>query len=401
MIPVAEARARILGALSHSPVEHVSLENALGRVLAEDAAARRTQPPSDLSAMDGYAVRAADTEAGKPPLRLIGESAAGRGFDGAMGPGETVRIFTGAPLPPGADAILIQEDATADGESITPTESVETGTYVRPAGLDFREGETGLEAGTWLSPRQIGLLAAMNVPWLPVRRRPRIALLSTGDELVRPGEPVGRDQIISSNALSVAGIVRLAGGEPIDIGIAPDRPDALAECAAQARGADMLVTLGGASVGDHDLVQDVLGAKGLAIDFWRIAMRPGKPLMFGSHDGMPLLGLPGNPVSSLVCGLIFLRPAILTMLGVPDPEPVIHKGVLGAAMSENDRREDYVRSRLSTGPDGEAVVTPFPRQDSSMLSVMSEARALVIRPPHAPALGEGAPIDYIALDGVA
>lgn len=400
MIPVREARERILSALSPAPVEHISLEGALGRVLAADVTATRTQPPSDLSAMDGYAVRAEDTQAGKP-LSLIGESAAGHGFDAAIGPGQTVRIFTGAPLPRGADAILIQEDAEVDGTMVRPTESVKTGTYVRRAGLDFREGETGLRAGTRLSPRHIGLLAAMNVPWIAVRRRPRIALLSTGDELVRPGESVGKDQIISSNALSVAGIVRLAGGEPIDIGIAPDEPDALATCAANAAGADMLVTLGGASVGDHDLVQDVLGNKGLALDFWRIAMRPGKPLMFGRHGEMPLLGLPGNPVSSLVCGLIFLRPAILTMLGMQKPEPTVLTGILGTDLGANDQREDYVRSRIRPGPDGSDAVFPFPKQDSSMLSVMSEAQALVIRPPHAPAVTVGEQIEYIALEGVA
>jgi molybdopterin molybdotransferase len=401
LIPVAEARERILSAQSLAPVEHISLETALGRVLAEDVEAARTQPPSDLSAMDGYAVRAADTDAGKPPLRLIGESAAGHGFAGEMQPGETVRIFTGAPLPAGSDAILIQEDAEAEDDLIQPTEALKPGTYVRAAGLDFRAGDIGLSAGTRLSPRHIGLLAAMNVPWVAVRRRPRIALLSTGDELVRPGQLVGKDQIISSNALSVAGIVRLAGGEPLDIGIAPDRADALADCAANAAGADMLVTLGGASVGDHDLVQDVLGNKGLALDFWRIAMRPGKPLMFGKYGDMPLLGLPGNPVSSLVCGLIFLRPAILSMLGVEQTDPVIRRGVLGTDMSGNDQREDYVRSRIHEDESGQQTLLPFPRQDSSMLSVMSEAQALVIRPPHAPKVTAGEQIEYIALDGVA
>lgn len=401
MIPVGEARERILTALTPAAVEHVSLDNALGRVLAQDVIAARTQPPSDLSAMDGYAVRAADTAAGKPALTMIGESAAGHGFEGAIGPGETVRIFTGAPLPEGADAILIQEDAGAEGAVIQPTGSVMAGTYVRKAGLDFRQGETGLSAGTRLSPRHVGLLAAMNVPWVTVRRRPRIALLSTGDELVRPGEAVGKDQIISSNALSVAGIVRLAGGEPIDIGIAPDEPNALAECAANAAGTDMLVTLGGASVGDHDLVQNVLGNQGLALDFWRIAMRPGKPLMFGRFGDIPLLGLPGNPVSSLVCGLIFLRPAILTMLGLDDVSPAVLTGTLGQAMTQNDQREDYVRSRIRPDENGRPALFPFAKQDSSMLSVMSEAQALVIRPPHAPPVAAGEQIEYIALEGVA
>lgn len=401
MIPVAEARARILSALTLAPIEHISLEHALGRVLAYDVTAARTQPPSDLSAMDGYAVRADDTLPGRPALKMIGESAAGHRFEGTVQPGETVRIFTGAPLPEGADAILVQEDARTNGVEITALEAVSTGTYIRKAGLDFRTGETGLQAGTLLSPRHVGLLAAMNVPWVAVRRKPRIALLSTGDELVRPGEMVGRDQIISSNALSVAGIVRLAGGEPVDIGIAPDRSDALAECAANAIGADMLVTLGGASVGDHDLVQEVLGSKGMALDFWRIAMRPGKPLMFGKFGDMPLLGLPGNPVSSLVCGLIFLRPAILGMLGIKNTAPTVQNGILGSEMGYNDQREDYVRSRLQPNANGQPTLLPFPKQDSSMLSVMSEAHALVIRAPHAQAIAAGEPIEYIALDGVA
>ncbi|WP_417515157.1 gephyrin-like molybdotransferase Glp [Minwuia sp.] len=401
MIPVSEARDRILAALHEMPPEWVGLENARDRVLADDAKAARTQPPADLSAMDGYAVRAEDTASGSAPLRMIGESAAGHGFDGAMGAGETVRIFTGAPLPEGADAILIQEDAEATGDRIVPKDPVASGIYVRKAGLDFSAGDIGLPSGSILSPRRIGLLAAMNVPWVPVRRRPRIALLSTGDELVRPGEHVGRDQIISSNALSVAGVVRLAGGEPVDLGIAPDEPDALARAADGASGCDMLVTLGGASVGDHDLVQDVLADRGLALDFWRIAMRPGKPLMFGRFGEVPLLGLPGNPVSALVCAVIFLRPAIRHMLGLEDTHPEIRRGVLATGLNQNDRREDYLRSSFRTDEDGIATLTPFSRQDSSMLSVLGQANALAIRPPHAPEAKPGDPIEFIALDGVA
>ncbi|ANK81278.1 MAG: molybdopterin molybdenumtransferase MoeA [Rhizobiales bacterium NRL2] len=400
MIPVAEARERILAALTPTPLEWVGLERASGRVLAEAVLARRTQPPADMSAMDGYAVRAADTGTGQP-LRQIGESAAGRGFSGSIGPGETVRIFTGAPLPEGADAILIQEDAEAEGDVIRPREAVRSGTYVRPAGLDFREGDAGMAAGQEIGPRNIGLLAAMNAPWVPVRRRPRIALLSTGEELVRPGEAPGPDQIISSNALSVGALVARAGGEAVDIGIALDRPDALAEAGRRAAGCDMLVTLGGASVGEHDLVQEVLGGKGLDIDFWRIAMRPGKPLMFGRFGDVPLLGLPGNPVSALVCAVIFLRPAIRAMLGAEDTLPPLRRGRLGRDLPPNDRREDYLRSIAVRGDDGLQTVTPFERQDSSMLSVMSRANALAVRPPHAPAMAAGEPIDYIALDHLA
>lgn len=400
MIPVAEARERILAALDVTPAEWVGIDRASGRVLAADVAARRTQPPADLSAMDGYAVRAADTAPGGE-LRQVGRSAAGHGHDGAIGPGETVRIFTGAPLPPGADAILIQEDAETEGDIVRPREAVAPGTYVRPAGLDFREGETGMTAGQAIAPRNIGLLAAMNVPWLSVRRRPRIALLSTGDELVRPGETPGPNQIISSNALSVGALVEKAGGEAIDIGIAPDEPDALAEAGRRAAGCDMLVTLGGASVGEHDLVQDVLGGKGLDLHFWRIAMRPGKPLMFGHFGDIPLLGLPGNPVSSLVCGIIFLQPAIRHMLGAADTVPPKLRGRLGRDLAANDRREDYLRSAVTRDAHGEATVTPFDRQDSSMLLVMSRANALAIREPHAEAAAAGEIVEYIPLDHIA
>jgi len=400
LIPVAEARARILSGVATSAEEWMSLDRAGGRVLAQDVAARRTQPPADLSAMDGYAVRAADTESGNP-LKLIGESAAGHGFHGAIAPGETIRIFTGAPLPEGADAILIQEDARADGETVHPTEAVTPGTYVRPKGLDFRAGQEGLKAGQHLSARHIGLLAAMDVPWVSVRRRPRIALLSSGDELVRPGEPLGPDQIISSNALSVAEIVRTTGGEPVDLGIAPDEPGALIRAAQQAAGCDLLVTLGGASMGDHDLVQGIMADDGNALDFWKIAMRPGKPLMFGRFQDLPMLGLPGNPVSSMVCAVIFLRPAIRQMLGLAEPVEPPHQGILGRDLSANDRREDYLRSKLEIDGNGRTVLTPYPRQDSSMISVMSQAGGLAIRPANAPAAHAGDPISYVPLQGIA
>ncbi|MDF1719525.1 MAG: molybdopterin molybdotransferase MoeA [Minwuia sp.] len=400
MIPVTEARQRILAQMPLMPAEWISIAEADGRVLAEPAIAQRTQPPADLSAMDGYAVLGSDVAQPGAVLTCVGESAAGHGHEGAVKPGECVRIFTGAPLPAGTDTILIQEDTDVSGRSVTAWESVPGGTYVRRAGLDFRAGETGLVPGRELAPRDLGLLAAMNVPWVGVRRRPRIALLSTGDELVRPGEALGPNQIVSSNAISLAALVRRAGAEPVDIGIAPDRPDALAEAASRANGCDMLVTLGGASVGDHDLVQDVLANEGLALDFWRIAMRPGKPLMFGQFGDVRLLGLPGNPVSAVVCGLLFLRPAIRQMLGADDIEPQIRTAMLGRDLPGNDRREDYLRSELRINADGQATVTPFARQDSSMLHVLSRAGALAIRAPHAPALSAGSPISFIPLNGL-
>lgn len=400
MISVDDARARILANLPTLPAEWVGLTDADGRVLADDIAARRTQPPADLSAMDGWAVRAADTAPLPATLTEIGESAAGHGFDGSISPGQTVRIFTGAPVPPGADAILIQENASQNGDQITVNESVEAGRYIRPAGFDFREGETGLSAGHAVSPRDIGLLAAMNVPWVPVRRRPRIALLSSGDELVRPGEHIGPNQIVSSNGLAIAAFVRRAGGIPVDLGIAADTEESVQRTADAARNCDMLVTLGGASVGKHDLIQDVLAAGGEDLQFWKIAMRPGKPVMFGEFRGMPLLGLPGNPVSSIVCALMFLRPAIAKMMAQTDADALRLTAPVARDIPENDQRAEYMRARLIRSESGQTLVEPFSRQDSSMLSVLSSADALAFRPAHAPAFKTGDMMEYIPLNGI-
>ncbi len=295
MISVEEALSRILEGFSPLAAESVSVADALGRALAEDAVARVTQPPVDVSAMDGYAVRVADV--GKVPavLHRVGEAPAGGAYGGRLGPGEVVRIFTGAPLPAGADGIVIQEDTQAEGEAVTILAAPLAGRHIRKAGLDFREGEVGIRAPRRLTPRDIGLAAAMNLPWLKVRRRPRIAILATGDEVVMPGDPIGANQIVSSNALALAAAVTAWGGEPINLGIAADTRESLQALAAGARGADVLVTTGGASVGEHDLVQSALAERGLALDFWKIAMRPGKPLMFGRLGETALLGVPGNP----------------------------------------------------------------------------------------------------------
>lgn len=399
MIPVAEARGRILAEMPVMPVEVVSLAAGHRRVLAEDVIARVTQPPADVSAMDGYAVRAADVANVPTTLTCIGAAPAGQAFDGTVGPGQTVRIFTGGPVPAGADAIVIQEDTTRDGDIVTVTESAPAGRYIRPTGLDFKAGNVGIAAGRRLTARDIGLAAAMNVPWLTVRRRPRIALLATGDEIVRPGEPIGPNQIVSSNALALMALIEGAGGEPTDLGIARDNEDSLKRMAAGVHGADMLVTLGGASVGEHDLVRKVLGAEGLELDFWQIAMRPGKPLMFGKIGGIPMLGLPGNPVSSLICGLILLYPAIGAMLGVGPHTDLTQTAVLGVDLGENDRRQDYLRAKLERDSDGRVVATPYPRQDSSMLSFLARAECLVIRPPHAPAAKAGENVEILPLDG--
>jgi molybdopterin molybdotransferase len=274
---------------------------------------------------------------------------------------------------------------------------VRSGQHVRRAGLDFRAGDPGARAGSVMGPRAIALTAAMNVPWLRVRRRPRVAILATGDEIVMPGDPVGPNQIVSANALALAALVTQAGGVPLALGIARDTPESLLGAMAEATGADLVVLTGGASVGDYDLVRPVLSKAGLDLDFWRIAMRPGKPFLFGSYRGVPLLGLPGNPVSSLVCGFLFVRPAVHALLGLPSEIETPRPGVLGRALAANDERQEYLRATLDERPDGTVVVTPFNRQDSSMLATLAEAGALAVRPPRAPAAEAGTPIGYIPL----
>jgi molybdopterin molybdotransferase len=349
--------------------------------------------------MDGYAVRAADVAGVPASLNVIGAAPAGAPFAGSVGDGEAVRIFTGAAVPAGADAIVIQENTERDGDTVVVKESAAAGRYVRPAGLDFATGDVLLAAGRVLNARDIGLAAAMNVSWLKVRRRPRVALLATGDEIVLPGEELGPNDIVSSNTFALAGLVRASGGVPVTLGIAADDVASIRALAAGAQGADILVTTGGASVGEHDLVQAALGDVGLKVDFWQIAMRPGKPLIFGRLGTTPMLGFPGNPVSSMVCGELFLRPALATMLGMADVEPVLETAILGADLGENDRREDYLRATLARDGDGNRIATPFPVQDSSNFSRLVQADCLVVRAPHAPPAKAGETVSYIALGG--
>ena len=315
MLSVVEAHARVIAAFSALPAETVSIDAAAGRVLASPPRARLTQPPADLSAMDGYAVRAEDVSAAPTTLTLVGEAPAGGSYDHALKPGEAVRIFTGGPLPMGADAIVIQEDTKVEGRKITVLEAPKVGRHIRKAGLDFSAGDAPFPAGHTLTTRDVALLAAMNLPWLSVHRKPRVAILSTGNELVLPGEPIGRNQIISSSGIAVAALVRAWGGDPTVFDIARDETAIIGDAIAAGAQHDVLITLGGASVGDHDLVQDALKARGFAMDFWRIAMRPGKPLMFAAKDRARVLGLPGNPVSTMVCALLFLKPALERMTG--------------------------------------------------------------------------------------
>jgi molybdopterin molybdotransferase len=397
MISVEAALARIRDSLAPLPAELVGLNDGLGRVLAEDLASRRTQPPFAVSAMDGYAVRAADVAAVPARLKLVGYVPAGARHEGVVGAGEAVRIFTGAPLPDGADTVVIQEDTEAAGESVLIREAPRPGQHIRGAGIDYVEGQVGLTAGTRLGPRDLGLAAGMNRPWLMVHRRPRVAILPTGDEIALPGDPVGPNQIVSSNGTALAALVAAAGGVPIQLGIGRDDSASLQSLAAGAAGADLLVTIGGASVGEHDLVQRALGQTGLDVDFWKIAMRPGKPLMFGRIGTTPVMGLPGNPVSALICGLLFLVPGLERLQGLPGEAPATEPALAATDLPANDRRQDYLRARLEADDEGRWHATPFRKQDSSMMSALAAADALILRPPEAPAAPVGAPIRIIRL----
>jgi molybdopterin molybdotransferase len=396
MLAVEEALARITTAFRPQPVEWVHLAAALGRVLAQDLVATRDQPPQAVSAMDGYAVRGADLTGGGATLQLIGVAPAGGRVEATLGPGETVRIFTGGALPAGADAVALQENATVEGDRVRLEGRVETGAYVRPAGRDFQRGEVALPAGRRLGARDVAFAAALNHAWLPVRRKPRIALLATGDELVMAGQALAAHQIVNSNSIGLAAMVEGWGGLASDLGIVRDEPAALAETARRVAGVDLVVTLGGASVGERDLVRAVLGEQGLELDFWQIAMRPGKPLMFGRIHGVPLLGLPGNPVSVGVCAVLFVRAAICVLLGLDPAAPEI-PAVLGRAVAANDRREDYLRAECAWGEDGRLVVVPAERQDSSMLATFARADCLIKRAPFASALPAGTPVTVLPL----
>ncbi|MBK3772951.1 molybdopterin molybdenumtransferase MoeA [Azospirillum brasilense] len=400
MISVGEARARILAAFTALPAETVPLPDALGRVLAEPAVARLTQPPFAAAAMDGWAVRAADivpASADAPvTLRRIGESAAGHAFAGTVGAGEAVRIFTGAPLPAGADAVVMQEDCEDAGARVRVGRAVPAGRFIRPAGLDFTAGKEVLPKGRLLTARDVALAAAANLPWLRVHRRPRVAVLATGDEIALPGDPLGPSQIVSSNALGLCALVTSQGGLAHNLGVAKDDPEHLAAMAAGAAGCDLLVTTGGASQGEHDHVRDVLG--GLSLDFYRVAMKPGKPLIFGTANGVPLLGLPGNPVSTGVAAVLFLVPLLRHLQGLPAENATL-MARLGAPLKANDDRTDFLRATLSPGPDGEPVATPFPRQDSAMMSRLAQADALIAREPRATAAAAGERVTVIPLSG--
>lgn len=398
LMPVADALARVLAGADALPAEQVKLEHALGRVLAEDLAAKRTQPPAALSAMDGYAVRAADVASAPVALTLIGEVAAGHPFEGEVKAGQAARIFTGGVMPAGADTVVIQELTTRDGDKVTIQKATAKGRNVRGEGIDFRQGQVLLRKGRRLTERDVMLAAAMNHAMLPVHRRPKLAMLATGDELVPPGSTPGPGEIVYSNGFALIALARSAGAEVFDLGIARDRVEDIAAAVRRARnsGADILVTSGGASVGEHDLVQRALAAEGLELSFWRVALRPGRPMMHGRLGAMHVLGVPGNPVSAYVCAFLFLVPLIGRLTGRSDAAYVPEPARLGSDLPANDERADYLRAALKETPEG-PVATALPAQDSSLMAPLAQADCLLIRAPNAPAAPSGSPCVILKL----
>jgi len=391
-LPLEEAQARLLALAEPLPLERVDPPSALDRWLAEPLVAARTQPACATSAMDGYAVAGNDLSG--PWQVMVGEAGAGHAYRGQIGPGQAVRIFTGAPVPEAATPVVIQEDVTRSGDVITVGDKLDPGTNIRAAGQDFTAGTS--VAPRRLRPNDLCLLAAMNIPDLPVRRRPVVAIIATGDELVMPGEEPAPDQIIASNAFTLAALVEEAGAEARLLPIARDSEAELMTVLTLTGGADLIVTIGGASVGDHDLVGRVAESMGLERAFYKIAMRPGKPLMAGRLRGVPMLGLPGNPVSSIVCAHLFLFPMVKAMLGLPAVAPARAKARLALDMPANGPREHYMRARL-TPVEGLPAITPFDRQDSALITILGQADALLIRPVSDPARGTGSTVDYLPL----
>jgi len=397
-LSVEEALQRVLADAGPLAAEMVAIEAARGRILAEPLVARLTQPPFDASAMDGFAVRAADVAKVPVTLAVIGQAAAGHPFAGGVGPGQAVRTFTGAPVPAGADAIVIQENTEHTATQVTVRSGTLEPGFIRPRGFDFRAGDPLLSAGRKLGPRELSLAAAMGHAVVSVYRRPLVGILSTGDELVAPGERPGPGQIVSSNHLGVAALAELAGADTRQLGIARDTRESLALHFSAAAGCDVLVTIGGASVGDHDLVAPVLEARGMRLAFWQIALRPGKPLMFGTLGATPVLGLPGNPVSSLVCSRVFLVPLIRRLAGLPAGASDLATARSAVPLEANGPRQHYMRATLRNGADGTPEATPVRSQDSSLLSPLATADCLLIRPPHAPAAPAGTTVPILPLD---
>lgn len=390
LMPVAEALQRVLADAKPLPGETVSLNETLGRVLTKDVTALRTQPPAAVSAMDGYAVRASDVATAPVTLKVIGEVAAGHPFAKQVAVGQAVRIFTGGVMPTGSDTVVIQELATSAGDSVTIEKPTSKGRNVRAQGIDFTRDQVLLHRGHRLTDRDLMLAAAMNHPSLSVHRRPKVAVLGTGDELVAPGSEPGPGEIVYSNGFALTALAHNEGAEVHDLGIARDSIADIVSTVRRARNwnADILLTSGGASVGEHDLVQRALAAEGLDLSFWRVALRPGRPMMHGRLGGMQVLGVPGNPVSSFVCAFLFLVPLIRRLAGRQDIERIPQAARLGRDLPANDERTDYLRATLVAGTDG-PVATPLPDQDSSLMAPLAKADCLVIREPHAAAAAKG------------
>jgi molybdopterin molybdotransferase len=399
LLLVADALKRVLDGVEPLPSENAPLIEAEGRVLAADVAALRTQPPADMSAMDGYAVKAADVAKVPVDLKLVGEVAAGRPFSGEVHAGEAARIFTGGVVPPGADTIVIQENTRRDGDRVTVDTPSPAGRHIRYAGLDFKDGQVLLPRGRRLTDRDVMLAAAMSHPTLPVHRRPKVAVLATGDELKPPGSALGAGEIVYSNGFALMALAKNEGAIVTDLGIVPDKVDATVEAIRKARasGADVLVTTGGASVGDYDLVQRGLTAEGLELSFWRVALRPGRPMMNGKLGSMHVLGMPGNPVSAYVCSFLFLVPLLRRLAGRSDLSAAPESATLGVALPENDERADYMRSTLVPGANGVPIVTPAKTQDSSMMAVLANADCLLVREPFEPAAPAGSRCSILRL----
>ncbi|MBI3702176.1 MAG: molybdopterin molybdotransferase MoeA [Afipia sp.] len=398
LMPVADALKAVLEGAAALGEETVALDDAVHRTLARDAVAQRTQPPADMSAMDGYAVRAADASL-NARLKVVGEVAAGKPFGKTIGTNEAARIFTGGVIPSGADAVVIQEDTARDGDIVVINEAARPSRHIRKAGIDFREGDIVIAKGTLLSDRHLALAASANHPRLVVYRRPKVAILATGDELVMPGKTPGPGQIVYSNGFALRPLMRAAGADIIDLGVAADTMDATTAAISKALelNADVLVTTGGASVGEHDLVKRALESEGTQMSFWRIAMRPGKPMMSGQLGTMRVLGLPGNPVSSYVCGFLFVVPLIRALSGASIIEHPLETAVLARDLAANDMRQDYLRARLDVGDDGRLLATPVNHQDSSLVANLALANALIVRPPRAPAASKGDPCRVLRL----
>ncbi len=398
LMPVADALAAIIAGVEPLPEEQVALEDAFHRTLARDVASLRTQPPAAMSSMDGYAVRAGDATL-HARLNIVGEIAAGRPLNKSIGLAQAARIFTGGVVPEGADTVIIQESTACDGDVVIINQAAIAGKNIRPAGIDFREGDILLTRGARLTDRDLALAASMNHPRLSVYRRPKVAILATGDELVMPGETPGPGQIVYSNGYALRALARSEGADVIDLGIVNDTIEATSAAVRRARelGADILITSGGVSVGDHDVVKRTLESEGIDMAFWRIALRPGKPMMHGRLGPMSVLGLPGNPVSSYVCAFLFMVPLIRALSGRTAIHHMLEHGILGGDLAANDDRQDYLRAQLTMRNDGLPIATAVTRQDSSLLRSLTHAQALIIRPPHAPAAIAGAACSILRL----